>query len=166
MLIEQQQRTHSQRLSYSDRFGRHMVRARVRVGIRVRVGERYIECCRVHCIVQWLVHHVCCCLAHLVRRPPSPPPPPPPTLSPNLPPTHKLFLLHAPPPLRLNPPRPTPSDGRRSSCLTKAAPCCAKPRTAFASPTPPGDPSPNPNPNPDPNLNPHPALTLNPYPRP
>ena len=26
VLIEQQQRTHSQRLSYSDRFGRHMVR--------------------------------------------------------------------------------------------------------------------------------------------
>ena len=40
VLIEQQQRTHSQRLSYSDRFGRHMVRR--------------IERCMVHYLVHCL----------------------------------------------------------------------------------------------------------------
>ena len=56
VLIEQQQRTHSQRLSYSDRFGRHMVR---------RLERRM-----VHCLVRYLVH----CLVHVVSRSSSAPP--------------------------------------------------------------------------------------------
>ena len=40
VLVEQQQRTHSQRLSYSDRFGRHMVR---------RIGR---------CMVHYLLHYL------------------------------------------------------------------------------------------------------------